>query len=152
MSEKVTVATSAGKPTLLLNDGGMATYAIGSGTNSLVFNYKVPGGQGTPDLQVIGIALPSSGAIQDLAGNNASLLGAAADLKLQIGKVATQATKATISSTQTLEFSAPRPRTSRLRRDRRVPCCSIPQRRLPAKSLDLPAVAQGRPLLPTSWI
>ncbi len=106
-SEKVTVATSAGKPTLLLNDGGTATYASGSGTNSLVFNYKVPGGQGTPDLQVIGIALPSSGAIQDLAGNNASLLGAAADLKLQIGKVTTKATNATISGTQTLELFGP---------------------------------------------
>ena len=85
MSENVTVATSAGKPTLLLNDGGTATYASGSGTSSLVFNYKVPSGQGTPDLQVIGIELPASGAIQDLAGNNASLAGAAADLKLQIG-------------------------------------------------------------------
>ena len=104
MSENVTVATGAGKPLLLLNDGGTATYASGSGTNSVVFNYKVPNGQGTPDLQVIGIQLPASGAIQDLAGNNASLAGAAADLKLQIGTVTTNATNATISGTQTLEL------------------------------------------------
>ena len=104
MSENVTVATSAGKPMLLLNDGGTATYASGSGTSSLVFNYKVPNGQGTPDLQVIGIELPASGAIQDLAGNNASLAGAAADMKLQIGSVTTNATNATISGTQTLEL------------------------------------------------
>jgi hypothetical protein len=104
MSENVTVATSAGKPLLLLNDGGTATYANGSGTNSLAFNYKAPGGEGTPDLRVIGIELPASGAIQDLAGNNASLVGAAADLKLQIGTVTTNATSATISGTQTLEL------------------------------------------------
>ena len=104
MNENVTVATSAGKPMLLLNDGGTATYASGSGTSSLVFNYKVPSGQGTPDLQVIGIELPASGAIQDPAGNNARLAGAAADMKLQIGSVTTNATNATISGTQTLEL------------------------------------------------
>jgi hypothetical protein len=89
---------------LLLNDGGTATYASGSGTSSLVFNYKVPSGQGTPDLQVIGIELPASGAIQDPAGNNARLAGAAADMKLRIGSVTTNATNATISGTQTLEL------------------------------------------------
>ncbi|MGY4286415.1 hypothetical protein ACVWXO_005635 [Bradyrhizobium sp. LM2.7] len=104
MSENVTVATGTGKPMLLLNDGGTATYASGSGTNSLVFNYKVPKGQGTPDLQVIGIELPASGAVQDLAGNNANLAGAAADMKLQIGTVTTNATSATISGTQTIEL------------------------------------------------
>ena len=77
MSENVTVATGAG---LLLNDGGTATYASGSGTNSLASMYKVPNGQGTPDLEVIGVGLPASGAIKDLAGNNANLAGAAADL------------------------------------------------------------------------
>ncbi|MDA9504154.1 hypothetical protein XI09_05105 [Bradyrhizobium sp. CCBAU 11386] len=104
MSENVTVANGTSNPMLLLNDGGTATYASGSGTNSLVFNYKVPNGQGTPDLQVIGIELPASGAIQDLAGNNASLAGAAADLTLKIGTVTTNATSATISGTQTLEL------------------------------------------------
>ena len=52
----------------------------------------------------LALTLPSSGAIQDLAGNNASLSGAAADLKLQIGTVTTNATNATISGTQTLEL------------------------------------------------
>src|SRR5262249_26414790 len=38
MSSAVTVS---GTPTLSLNDGGTATYAGGSGTNALTFNYTV---------------------------------------------------------------------------------------------------------------
>ena len=38
-SEAVTV--TGGAPKLLLNDGGMATYAGGSGTSALTFNYTV---------------------------------------------------------------------------------------------------------------
>jgi large repetitive protein len=104
MSENVTVATGAGSPTLLLNDGGTATYTSGSGTNALTFTYTVPANQGTADLQVIGIILPSANSIQDLAGNNANLSGAAADLKLKIDTVTTTASGATISAAQTLEL------------------------------------------------
>jgi len=104
MSENVTVATGAGSPTLLLNDGGTATYTSGSGTNALTFTYTVPANQGTADLQVIGIILPSANSIQDLAGNNANLSGAAADLKLKIDTVTTTASGATISGAQTLEL------------------------------------------------
>ena len=104
MSENVTVATGAGSPTLLLNDGGTATYTSGSGTNALTFTYTVPTNQGTADLQVVGITLPSADSIQDLAGNNANLSGAAADLKLKIDTVTTTASGSTISGAQTLEL------------------------------------------------
>ena len=74
MSEKVTVS---GTPALLLNDGGTATYASGSGTQALTFLYTVPANQGTSDLRVIGDTLASPTAIHDLAGNAANLSGAA---------------------------------------------------------------------------
>ena len=48
MSGTVTVA--GGKPKLMLNDGGTATYVSGSGTNALIFSYTVAAGQNTPDL------------------------------------------------------------------------------------------------------
>src|SRR5262249_58531848 len=48
-SEAVTVNTSAGTPTLALNDGGVATYTSGSGSNSLAdsltFSYTGAAGQ-----------------------------------------------------------------------------------------------------------
>ena len=47
LSENVTV-TTAGTPTLALNDGGTATYVGGSGTNALTFSYTVLAGQNTP--------------------------------------------------------------------------------------------------------
>ena len=47
MSEIVTVA--GGKPTLMLNDGGTATYVSGSGTNALIFSYTVAAGQNIAD-------------------------------------------------------------------------------------------------------
>src|SRR5262245_24856749 len=65
LSEKVTVF---GTPELLLNNGGTATYASGSGTQDLTFEYTVQSNRGTSDLRVIGDILPSSTAIQDLAG------------------------------------------------------------------------------------
>ena len=58
MSEPVTV--TGGRPTLLLNDTGVATYRSGSGTNVLTFNYTVGGtgsGQNVPALAVTGFSL-----------------------------------------------------------------------------------------------
>src|SRR6202035_4447176 len=55
LSEAVTVA--GGVPSLLLNDGGSASYVSGSGTASLVFNYTVGSGQNTADLAVSGVSL-----------------------------------------------------------------------------------------------
>ena len=68
MSEAVTVS---GTPTLTLNDGGTATYASGSGTNTLKFNYTVASGQNTSALAVTGV----NGTIADLAGNPLSTAG-----------------------------------------------------------------------------
>jgi hypothetical protein len=53
---------------------------------------------------VVGIILPSGDSIHDLAGNNANVSGAAADLKLKIDTVTTTASDATISGAQTLEL------------------------------------------------
>src|SRR5262249_34710645 len=104
MNENVTVATDTASPALLLNDGGTATYTSGSGTNVLTFTYTVPANQGTADLQVIGIISPSANSVQDLAGNNANLAGAAADLQVKIDTVTTTASSAIISGAQTLEL------------------------------------------------
>ena len=41
LSEPVLVDESGGAPTLALNNGGVATYASGSGTSSLVLAYPV---------------------------------------------------------------------------------------------------------------
>ena len=46
LSEAVTVA--GGTPTLTLNDGGIASYTGGSGSNALTFSYTVAAGQNTP--------------------------------------------------------------------------------------------------------
>src|SRR5439155_22746029 len=71
----VTVNTSGGTPTLALNDGGAATYAGGSGSNSLIFSYTVAAGQNTSDLTVTAFNL-NGATVRDAAGNNANLAGA----------------------------------------------------------------------------
>jgi probable HAF family extracellular repeat protein len=82
MSEAVTVS---GAPSLLLNDGGTATYdAAHSTRKALAFDYIPTSGQVTTDLMVSGIELASPSSIQDLAGNNASLAGGGANLGLGI--------------------------------------------------------------------
>ena len=75
-AEAVTVA---GVPTLALNSGGTASFASGSGSNTLTFNYTVQAGHSTADLDYANtsaLAL-SGGTIQDTAGNNATLTLAA---------------------------------------------------------------------------
>ena len=104
MSEEVTVS---GTPGLLLNDGGTATYATGSGTQALTFEYTVPSNQGTSDLRVIGDTLPSPTAIQDLAGNAADLSAAEADLQLKVGSTTTTTTSVTLTGTQQTELFGP---------------------------------------------
>ncbi|QOY92914.1 DUF4347 domain-containing protein [Massilia sp. UMI-21] len=63
-----------GAPTLLLDNGGVATHVGGSG-DTLVFSYTVQAGQISPDLDVAGTgALQlNGGSIQDAAGNTANL-------------------------------------------------------------------------------
>ena len=70
MSEIVNV--SGGNPTLVLNDGGAATYVSGSGTNTLTFSYTVGDGQNTSNLMATAVNL-NSATITDGAGNTANL-------------------------------------------------------------------------------
>ena len=72
-SEAVTVA--GGTPTLLLNDGGIATHSSGSGSSSLTFSYTVRAGQNVADLAVSSLSL-NGATIKDAAGNAANLAGA----------------------------------------------------------------------------
>ena len=71
----MTVNTSGGTPTLALNDGGVATYTGGSGSNSLTFSYTVAAGQNTSDLTVTAFNL-NGATVRDGAGNDANLAGA----------------------------------------------------------------------------
>ncbi|HZB53006.1 MAG TPA: Ig-like domain-containing protein, partial [Reyranella sp.] len=73
LSEAVTVN---GVPTLTLNDGGVATYAGGSGSAALSFSYTVAAGENTPDLAVASFNL-NGATLRDAAGNAANLGGAA---------------------------------------------------------------------------
>ncbi|OZI61960.1 Ig-like domain-containing protein [Bordetella genomosp. 11] len=75
-SRAVTVDTAGGTPTLSLNNGGIASYASGSGGTTLVFTYTIGAGQDTADLDyaAIGALLLNGGAIQQSAGmQNATL-------------------------------------------------------------------------------
>jgi hypothetical protein len=64
-----------GTPQLTLNDGGTATYASGTGTTTLTFNYVVGSGQNTQDLDyaTTGALTLNGGTIQDAAANAATL-------------------------------------------------------------------------------
>ena len=74
MSEVVTVA--GGIPTLSLNNGGIASYSGGSGSNALTFSYTVGAGQDINDLAVASFNL-NGATVSDAAGNSANLAGAA---------------------------------------------------------------------------
>ena len=70
LTEAVTVA--GGLPTLTLNDGGIADYTGGSGTDALVFSYTPGVGENTPDLMATAVNLGTA-TITDAAGNAANL-------------------------------------------------------------------------------
>lgn len=79
-SKIVNVTIGAGKPMLTLATGSspnaIANYISGSGTTTLVFEYVVADGHGTADLDyasVDSLTLGTGAAIQDAAGNNATL-------------------------------------------------------------------------------
>ena len=72
LSEAVTVNTTGGSPTLTLNDGGIATYTGGTGTNALTFSYTVTAGQNTAGLAATAVNL-NSATITDGSGNDANL-------------------------------------------------------------------------------
>jgi hypothetical protein len=77
-SSAVDVNTTNGAPTLVLNDGGTATYSSGSSTSALVFSYTAASGQNTPDLTVASLNL-NGATIQGGGGNNADVSGATND-------------------------------------------------------------------------
>ena len=97
--------TLPGTPSLLLNDGGVATYnSANSKPTSLVFDYTVPANQGTAALQAVGLSLSTQGNIEDAAGNVANLQGAAAPLALKINSIATSAVSQTIGNAAQVEL------------------------------------------------
>ena len=100
MSKAVTV--SGGTPYLTLDDGSVATYVSGSGTDRLVFTSVVAPGQTSPDLSVTAINLDGA-VIADGAGREAGLAGAvgnpAGTLVIDAGAVTITAFAATASET-----------------------------------------------------
>ena len=79
LSEPVTVA--GGTPTLILNDGGSAKYASGSGTNTLTFKYTVgPSDKDVSSLGISAVSLPVGAKIADSAGNQANMAAAVTSL------------------------------------------------------------------------
>jgi VCBS repeat-containing protein len=72
--EPVTVDLSGGRPSLVLNNGGAAVYAGGSGTSALTFDYIVLTGQDTPDVSVS--SLLNGETIADASGVEADVSGA----------------------------------------------------------------------------
>ncbi|WP_426424846.1 VPS10 domain-containing protein [Bradyrhizobium genosp. A] len=95
LSEAVTVA--GGRPTLTLNDGGVATYSGGSGSSALTFSYTVAAGQNTPDLAVTAVNL-NSATVKDAAGNAANLAGAVTNPSGTLQIDTTAPTAPTVSS------------------------------------------------------
>jgi hypothetical protein len=69
-----TVSVNGGTPTLILNDGGVATLTGGSGSSVLTFQYTVANGQNTPDLAITGVNLHGA-TLHDTSGNDADLSG-----------------------------------------------------------------------------
>jgi hypothetical protein len=74
-NEDVLINTTNGMPTLLLNDGGVATFSGGSGSDALTFSYTVADGENTPDLAITAVNMNGATA-QDQNGHSASLSGA----------------------------------------------------------------------------
>jgi hypothetical protein len=75
MNETINVDTTDGTPTLSLNDGGVATYSGGSGTQALTFTYTVANGDNTPNLTITAVNLNGATA-QDVNGHNADFTAA----------------------------------------------------------------------------
>ena len=92
-SEAVTVD---GTPTMVLNDGGTATYVGGSGGTDLIFSYTVAAGENTADLAVTSFNL-NGATVRDAAGNAASLAAAAGYNPAGILKVDTTAVPPTVT-------------------------------------------------------
>ncbi|MCA6125153.1 hypothetical protein J6500_25130 [Bradyrhizobium sp. WSM 1704] len=70
------VNVAGGNPLLTLNDGGVAHYVSGSGSQTLLYQYTVASGENAADLAVTG-SNANGATIKDAAGNDADLTGAA---------------------------------------------------------------------------
>lgn len=105
MSDAVTVDTSGGTPALLLNDGGIATYTGGSGSDALTFSYTVAAGDNTDDLAISGVRLHGA-ALTDSYGHHANLNGAITnpDGILQIDTTAPEPTGITAAPDSGIEM------------------------------------------------
>src|SRR5271168_4215985 len=75
MNEAINVDTTGGTPTLSLNDGGLAVFSGGSGTQALTFSYTVANGDNTPSLAITAVNLNGATA-QDANGHDAVFTGA----------------------------------------------------------------------------
>lgn len=109
MNTDIVVDTTNGTPTLSLNDGEVATYSGGGGSQALTFTYTVQNGDNTPALAITGVNL-NGGTIQDVNGHDADLSGAAGPPQgnLQIDTTPPTLTSASISgSSWVLGFSEP---------------------------------------------
>lgn len=104
MSDAVTVDTTHGVPTLLLNDGGVATYAGGSGSDALTFSYTVAAGDNAADLAISSVMLQGA-SLTDGYGHHASLVGAVTnpDGILQIDTTAPEISGITAAPTTGIE-------------------------------------------------
>ena len=68
-----------GTPTLVLNDGGTASYkaaASNPATGTLVFDYTVKTGQNTPSLVITSVNIPTGASVKDAAGHSADFANA----------------------------------------------------------------------------
>ncbi len=98
------IVTVTGTPQLALNTGGTATYASGSGTNTLSFNYTVGAGQSTADLDYsstsalsggtingpaapASLTLPAPGATGSLGANKDIVIATVSDLGISLTHV-----------------------------------------------------------------
>jgi hypothetical protein len=88
MSQAVTVS---GTPILMLGDSRTAVYAVGSGTNALIFSFMVGTGKTNVSLpEVAGVDLPNGAAVKDALGAAANLsIASIARSGLQVDERAT---------------------------------------------------------------
>ncbi|RXH10119.1 hypothetical protein EAS54_32235 [Bradyrhizobium guangzhouense] len=97
-NEAIKVDLTDGIPSLALNDGGVATYVSGSGSDTLVFAYTAHAGDKTADLKVTGLN-SNGGSVTDFAGNPYPLVSA--DLGIEVDAITPTVSAAAASPTGT---------------------------------------------------
>jgi hypothetical protein len=108
------VFVSSGVPTLTLNDGGIARYVSGSGTDTLLFSHAIAPGNASPDLAVTAVSLNGAlvadgrGAVADLTGaavNPAGTLAVSVRPVTVTGITATPSASVPLGLGQTVTFT-----------------------------------------------